>query len=244
MATTEELVFDETLEPEVMTDKPKTKTLPCRKCHRPCVVTQFASPDKTECSTCRTSKTAQAEYEFNEDLETEVLTEKQPTKDVPCKECKRRCVVTLFKTATTTTCNTCSGKKKESHRQEVKQKQALTIGNPGALEDLRDGLINPVFRHPPLCPFDAEHSVELKSVCHSPAYGPRHFVKWDKGMPIYDQETGEAVTFQCNTCLTLISYSTMHPMELKAQNEARHIERNGPGVLESIQGVRDREMAA
>lgn len=43
------------LEPHVLTDKEETKTVPCRHCGRPCVVTLFASAPKVACKDCRKS---------------------------------------------------------------------------------------------------------------------------------------------------------------------------------------------
>lgn len=175
--------------------------------------------------------------EFNEDLEPEILTDKEVTKVVPCRECGRPCVVTTFATPAKTRCNTCRGGQRAAKREAVQIKAAHTV-NPAALENLADGLINPVFKTIPLCPFDPEHNVELKSVSHSPQYGPRHLMGYDgKGIPQYDQQTGESVMYQCNDCRTVISYSTQHPLLLQAQNEIKKLA-EAPSSLARIQGVR------
>lgn len=176
--------------------------------------------------------------EFDMSLDQEVLTDKTPTKTVPCRKCRRRCVVTLFATAAKTECNTCKGKTKGERKEQVQIKQAHTI-DPATVDNLADALVNPVFKQVPLCPFDPEHTVELKSITHSPNYGPRKLDGYDKqGIPQYKQTTGESVMWQCNDCACVMSASTMHPVILKSQNEARHIQKSGTGVLEAMQGVR------
>lgn len=230
--------INEALEPCVLTEKKPTKTLPCRQCGRPCVVTQFASPFKTSCTFCRkglpapelmtheTTMTATEPVElvsvptFDDALEPETLTDKEKTKEVPCRKCRRRCVVTLFATPAEVECSTCRGVTKQKKHEDAMSNRAATIQvNPAKLENLADGLINKVFRQIPVCPFDAEHEVELKSICHTPHYGPRRFRGYDgKGLPKYDQETGESVLYQCNECRCCIGFSTQHP-NLKAQNE-------------------------
>lgn len=181
--------------------------------------------------------TATAELVFNPALEPEVLTDKDKTKDVPCRKCGRRCVVTLFATPEKTECLTCRGINRQEQKAAVVRKAAETV-DPAKLENLSDALINDHFKQLPLCPFDPEHEVELKSVAHSDAYGPRHLEGYDgRGHPQYQQQMGESAMYQCNNCKCVISYSTMHPVELRAQNEARRV---GPreSTLASVLGTR------
>jgi hypothetical protein len=110
--------------------------------------------------------------------------------------------------------------------------------DPATLANLDEALINPQFKHA-LCPFGEDHEMELKSVSHSPNYGPRHLVGYDgKGFPQYEQQTGESAMLQCNTCRCVISFSTMHPSLLQAQNESRVIESRHGSELERALGVR------
>lgn len=180
--------------------------------------------------------------ELNIELEPEILTDKSPTKTIPCRKCGRGCIVTLFATPAKTECWTCRGKTDLKKHRDVQIKQAHTA-DPATLKDLRDALINPEFREVPWCPFSPDHHVELKSICHSPSYGPRKMIEVNaKGVPKWDQKTGESVTYQCNTCKTIISFSTMHPLLLKAQNEPRTSgKRDGPDIWASILGVRDED---
>ena len=244
------------LEQEIQTDKEATKLFPCVNCRRGCVVNRFKDPKRTLCTPCRREgisitrdgaiKTGdevatEVQFEFNDELETEVLTDTEPTKEVPCIECKRRCVVTRFATANKVRCHTCRGVRKAERREKVmvEKAQTITADTLKNLENLADGILNPSLKIVPLCPFDPEHSVQLKYVCHNPNYGPRHYEGIDKkGIAQYRQETGEVVTYQCHECNTVISYSTANPLQMKAQNEAKKVHHHGPSTLEAILGVR------
>lgn len=235
---TQELEFNDELEPQTLTGAADTKELPCRKCQRRCTVNRSASPAKVECTECRAGP--RQVFTFNDELETEILTDRTDTKEVPCTECGRRCVVTVFKTASKTQCNTCRGVVKHEKREKTKEKKAASIGDIASLENLRDGVMNAAFKTVPLCPFDPEHDVELKSISHTPYYGPRHFRGYVKGVPTYDQETGESVIYQCNSCNCTISFSTQHPM-LRAQNEKVHVGEGHGSTLAIMLGVRETE---
>lgn len=107
-AELDEFVFDLDLEPHVLTDKEETKALPCRVCKRPCIVTRFASANKTACRNHRDRHAAiEVVHELKSDLEPHVLTDKEETKEVPCRHCGRPCIVTLFASASKVACRNC-----------------------------------------------------------------------------------------------------------------------------------------
>ena len=101
--------IDASLEPHILTDKPETKILGCRTCKRPCVVTRFASPMKTACKDHRDrhSDVTAVAGEFDRSKETHVLTDREQTKEVPCRSCKRPCVVTTFAAPAKVACREC-----------------------------------------------------------------------------------------------------------------------------------------
>jgi hypothetical protein len=123
--------IDSALEPHVLTDKKKTKVVGCRTCKRPCVVTYFASAAKTACNDHRDRHAPiTAVREIKSDLEPHILTDKDETKEVPCRNCGRPCVVTRFASAAKVACNDCrkrvatprkttSIEKKDGRYQEV-----------------------------------------------------------------------------------------------------------------------------
>lgn len=100
--------FDMELDPHVLTDKSNTKALPCRVCKRPCVVTQFASAAKTACLDHRDRHApTTVVHDLKAGLEPHILTDKDETKNVPCRHCGRPCVVTRFASAAKVACLDC-----------------------------------------------------------------------------------------------------------------------------------------
>lgn len=99
---------DLSLEPHVLTDKPETKTVGCRDCGRPCIVTRFASVAKVACLDHR-DRHAKVEViqKLDASKEPHVLTDKDETKTVPCRNCGRPCIVTRFASAAKVACNDC-----------------------------------------------------------------------------------------------------------------------------------------
>lgn len=105
--------FDTTLEPHILTDKSRVKAAPCRVCKRPCIVTHFASVAKVACNDHRDRKVAPTKVkEFDRSKEAHVLTDKDKTKEVPCRSCGRPCIVTTFAAPDKVSCNdkACGGK--------------------------------------------------------------------------------------------------------------------------------------
>jgi len=98
------------LEPHILTDKDDVKLVGCRTCQRPCVVTRFMAPAKVACNDHRDRKVkADAVHEFDRSKETHVLTDKEETKEVPCRSCGRPCIVTRFMSPVKVACNDCRG---------------------------------------------------------------------------------------------------------------------------------------
>ena len=184
---------------------------------------------------------AQPTHEINHDLEEHVLTDKEDTKVLPCRnpDCRRPCRVTRFYAPAKVVCLECQPRNlgESPNGNAPARKQAIT--HPSTAVHLPDVLINKTFAQA-TCPLDAEHTMELKSVTHSPHYGPRRFLGHDKkGLPAYDVSPGETVMHQCKECATVVSYSTMHPMQYQRINERKVAgDTNDPGYV-ALLGVRD-----
>lgn len=134
--------FNRNLEPCLLTDKSGYKVFPCRKCHRPCIVNRFASIAKTECTECREGSHAPTQVaEFDRSKETHVLTDKDETKEVPCRSCGRPCVVNQFAAPAKVACNDCRGsvsppKRKVSIEQDDsgRFREKVSIEGPGNIQ--------------------------------------------------------------------------------------------------------------
>jgi hypothetical protein len=120
------------LEPEILTDKDQTKLVPCRVCGRGCIVTQFAAAGKVSCSEHKSRKAQPvAVRDFDRSKETHVLTDKDGTKEVPCRTCGRPCIVTTFASAAKVACRCCrTSAPKPKKTTEYKRKN----GNGGRHE--------------------------------------------------------------------------------------------------------------
>jgi len=173
---------------------------------------------------------------FDTDLEPHILTDKSVTKLLPCVECRRACVVTTFMAPVKVKCKACKTDGDTSRGSQAVVQPGRTP--PELAANLTDCLLNKSFAHA-ICPLDAEHTMELKDVSHSQYYGPRHLLGYKDGMPQYEQQIGETVMWQCLDCCTVVSFSTQHPRQMRRQNEPRQSIRTGPGVYESILGLRD-----
>lgn len=158
--------------------------------------------------------------QFDLALEECVLTDKEMRKRVPCKACRRPCVIHSF-APNAVLCTTCkSGSTGAGSAPGTVANPEPGVTDPAKAVNLADCLINPTFGHA-FCPMDPGHEMELKNVSHAPNYGPRRLLKYEKGLPIYDQMTGESVLHQCRDCGTVVSYSTQHQHQYHRQNEPR-----------------------
>lgn len=152
------------------------------------------------------------------DLEHEVQTDKNPVKLVPCREqeCRRPIVQTTYYAPAKAICRSCKG-------ETVGERQA-TVGqpvpgqtDPAKAVNLANCLVNLEFAAAlcPVHPNDPEHIMELKSVNHSPHYGPGHF----NGKGHWIQEApGETAIHQCIKCLAVVSFTTTYRSPLRRQN--------------------------
>lgn len=116
------VILDRDLDPCILTDKTEHKIFPCRKCHRACVVNRFAAIAKTECATCRGESKKQigkhgvgdeqkqpTQAEFDRSKEPHTLTDKEETKELPCRSCRRPCIVNQFAAPAKVACFDCRG---------------------------------------------------------------------------------------------------------------------------------------
>lgn len=169
---------------------------------------------------------------LNPDLAQHVLTDKPNTKIEPCRTCGRPCVVTKFMAAIKVACNECRPKSEDTGRPI--RAQGLTPEKAGNLVDL---LRNKSFAHA-ICPFDAEHETELKTISWSEHYGPRRFQGYGRGgIPMYDTEPGETAMHQCKECACVMTMSTQHPLQYQRVNEPRISTEVDPGWA-ALLGVR------
>lgn len=179
---------------------------------------------------------------FNLELEPEFQTDKVEVKLAPCRGCHRPLVVTRFYAPAKALCGACKGGTTPGDQLVGKPIPGKT--DPAKAVNLAECLINPQFAYA-VCPFDAEHTVELKNVVHAPHYGPRRLVGYDgRGIPKYNVEVGESVMHQCNECKAVISYSTQHAHVYRRQNEVRTNDLHTAGdrtVWHGVLGVRDEE---
>lgn len=179
------------------------------------------------------------EEQFDLSLEECVLTDKAMSKRVPCKACRRACVIHAF-APNAVLCSTCkSGNSGAGSSPGTVASPEPGVTDPAKAVNLVDCLLNPTFAHAH-CPHDPEHAMELKSVSHAPNYGPRKLLKYDaKGVPVYHQETGETVMHQCAECGTVVTYSTQHTHQYRRQNEPRVNDHKSGTSWESLLGTRE-----
>lgn len=166
---------------------------------------------------------------FDTSLDVEIQTDKDRVKLVPCRECKRPLAVTTFFAPAKAICHVCKGQTAGDRTASV----GVPIPgqtDPAKAVNLADCLLNQGFKVTPICPLDSEHEMELKMVTHSPHHGPS------------PHTPAETAFYQCKSCLTGVTMTTMYRQPLKRQNEIRVQEQN-PAHMEDLLGVRD-EVAA
>lgn len=178
--------------------------------------------------------------EFNDDLELEVQTDKDRTKEVPCRECGRRLVVNVFYAAANARCSTC----KADGGSDVASVGVPTPGvtNPANAVRLEDCLVNPQFANAlcPVHPDDPEHEMELKHLSHHERFGPSEVVGWKNGQPEVRQlAIGEVAMHQCTKCKATVSLSTTAQTQFGRQNEVAEGKHNN-GWLQYL-GSTERE---
>lgn len=183
---------------------------------------------------------------FDDELEPEVQTDKERTKELPCRGCRRRLIVSAFYApASAATCSEC----KAGDLGQGGSIAAPVAGksDPGKVKDLTQVLVNAHFAHAvcPAHPDDEEHEMELKSVSHSEYHGPSEFAGYDKGRPVYRQlAPGETVMHQCLKCRATVSYSTTAQTQFHRQNEPKVMGPTNEGVNGMAVFLGSREEAA
>jgi len=176
--------------------------------------------------------------EFNADLEVEVHTDKERHKLVACRDCGRPMAVTVFFAPAKAICRVCSPRDSAGKRDRHGAVGVVQPGktDPAKAKRLVDCLINPGFSRAscPAHPDDDTHEMELKSVAHSPHYGPGYWAgkTWRQTSP------GESVVWQCTSCNATVAYSTMQMVQFRCQNEPRERPDFGPPHRNSLLGVR------
>lgn len=178
------------------------------------------------------------EAQYDPDHPIEKQTDKPEGKLVPCTGCQRALFVNAFYAPAQAKCTACKGQSATAGRGEAAIVQPGKT-DPTKAANLADSLLNKAFAQAtcPLC----QEEMELKHVTHNPHYGPSHLLGYDgKGMPRYDNTTGETVLLQCNSCKTTTSYSTTAQAVYRRQNEPK------PGTSRPIMGdmLGEREGAA
>lgn len=164
-------------------------------------------------------------FTFNDELEPEIQTDKDVTKDVPCLGCGRRLVVNTFYAPAKARCAECKG----GNGGVVGAIQAPVPGksDPAQVTNLERVLINRPFTRAvcPVHPDDEEHEMELKSVSHSEHWGPNEFMGYVNGRPEYRQlAPGETVMHQCLKCKATVAYSTTAQVQFGTQNRpGKHV---------------------
>lgn len=172
---------------------------------------------------------------YDKDLDLEIHTDKTPVKFVPCTICQRAMVVTTFYVPAWAKCHDCGGQKPADHRGTVAVAQSGRTP-PELAKRLADCLINSQFAEA-FCPLNPGHDMELKMVQHNQVHGPKFFVGYVDGKPVYDNVPGETVIHQCLECRAVVTYSTIYESQLRRQNEKR--DTNGSAPATWILGVRE-----
>lgn len=182
---------------------------------------------------------------FNLDLEPEYQTDKDAVKLVPCRECQRPLVVTLFFAPAKAICHECRGEGDGTKATVGQPTPGET--DPAKAVSLADCLINPTFSFAvcPVHPDDPDgHPMELKSVNYNDNYGPSTLAGYNKktGRPEYRQiAKGETVFWQCLTCKATVAYSTTAQTQFRRMNEANTQPHKHVNGWDDILGSRDEE---
>lgn len=186
--------------------------------------------------------------EFNDNLEPEVQTEAENTKEVPCGECGRRLTVSKFYAPESKArCTECKGEAKEEAAAGRRKFQAMASADKSKLADLKDALLNRSFSRAvcPVHPEDPEHEMELKSVNHSAHHGPTELMGFQGGRPTFRQlAEGETVVHQCLKCKATTSYSTTAQVQFCKQNEPGDVHGRGVNAMSEFLGFRKLEETA
>ncbi len=173
------------------------------------------------------------------DATPEIQTDKQAIKLVPCRECAKPIGVTTFFAPAKAICRTCSG------AAAAEGGHFATVGqpvpgqtDPAKAINLADCLVNKGFAVAlcPAAPDDPDHVMELKSVGHSPHYGPGHLSP--KGVWI-QEAPGEVAVHQCTKCLATVSFSTTKRTHLRRQNEPKEQFYAGPPERNYMHGTHE-----
>ncbi len=178
---------------------------------------------------------------FDITLEPDILTDKDNTKTLPCRDCKRACVVTKFMTPAKVVCRACVGDTDGDSRGTV----GVPIPgqtDPAKAKNLADCLVNPTFANAlcPVHPDDEDHAMEIKNITHHPHHGPSVMVGYKNNIPEYRQTaTGETVMLQCAHCKATVSYSTTAQSQFRAQNEPKENGGQGTNAWSEWLGVRE-----
>lgn len=179
---------------------------------------------------------------YNMDLEYEiqVARDKKPFKILPCTICRRPVVVNTFYVAAWTKCDMsgCSGEKREKASVGVAQAGRT---EPAMAVNLHECLINEGFKHClcPAHPDNPDHEMELKSVHHTPRYGPG---EWRSvgGQRVWVQiAPGETAMWQCLKCKAVVTYSTTAQSQYKRVNEVNEDSTKNVNGWAQTLGTRD-----
>lgn len=165
------------------------------------------------------SGAATAEVEFNDDLEPEVQTDKERTKEVPCRECGRRLVVNVFYATANARCSVCKGGSGSGVASVGVPIPGQT--DPAKAVRLEDCLVNPEFANAmcPVHPGDPEHEMELKHLSHHERFGPSEIIGWKGNRPeIRQLAVGEVAMHQCKKCKATVTLSTTAQTQFGRQN--------------------------
>lgn len=149
---------------------------------------------------------------------TEWQTDKQTVKIVGCNGCGKPIAVNAFYAPALAKCAACGHQSKSAGTGQAAIVQAGRT-DPAKARNLADALINQQFGQA-ICPLCTEE-MELKHIAHNSRYGPSRVVGYEKGQPLYDNDTGETVLLQCNKCKTVTSHSTTSQIVYRRQNEPK-----------------------
>lgn len=189
--------------------------------------------------------TARGAYVLPDGRDIEMQTDKANIKIVVCIECGQPIAVNVFYAPAIAKCAEHGGGDARASREKGAATGSQGIVQPGRTDpekaaNLADCLINKEFAEAE-CVF-CRTPMELKNVSHNPAYGPRRLTGERNGIPVYKQLTGETVLLQCNHCKTTTSYSTVHTIVYRRQNEPKPSTGRRSGWVELL-GPREEEVA-
>lgn len=141
-------------------------------------------------------------------------TDKALVKICACTGCGAPVGVNTFYAPAIAKCSECGHQARNAGTGQSAIVQAGRT-DPEKAVNLADCLLNKGFAFA-MCPMSPDHVMELKSVSHSPTYGPSR--RTDSG---WLNDTGETVMHQCGTCKTTVAYSTTAQMVYRRLNAPR-----------------------